>query len=127
MIFAVSELKEPFRRDAGRRRRRIHTREAALQIVDAEHGRIAFALKGDPAFVHAQRVEHGRQSIIVAIARLDRFAETTTQGPLVGPYPRLDVREPVVRLGDDESQPDNRHLSQTQPRPMAVGREMFVQ
>ncbi len=41
--------------------------------------------------------------------------------------PRIEVREPVVALGDDEGQPNDRHPSEAQARSIAVGREMFIQ
>ena len=41
--------------------------------------------------------------------------------------PRLDAREPVVALGEDEGQPHDRRPAKTQSLPIAIGREVFVQ
>ena len=41
--------------------------------------------------------------------------------------PRLDTREPVVALGEDEGQPYDRRLAETHTLPMAIGREVVVQ
>jgi hypothetical protein len=53
-------------------------------------------------------------------------AHTAAKRPLVLCDPRLDPIEPGVTLGKDESQPDDHHASETQSRPIAIGREVFV-
>ena len=75
----------------------------------------------------SQVIEHCCQPIIGAIAWLDPSAEAPTERALMFFDPLLDVIEPVVALGEDEGQPDNRHPSETQSRPIAVSREVVVQ
>jgi hypothetical protein len=41
--------------------------------------------------------------------------------------PGLDVREPVVALGEDEGQPHDRRPAEAHALPMAIGREVLVQ
>jgi hypothetical protein len=41
--------------------------------------------------------------------------------------PRLDAIEPVVALGEDEGQPNDRRPAETQSLPIAIGREVCVQ
>ena len=80
MILAVPELKHPFRRDVGRRRRGVDAYHAALQVVDAQHGLIECAFKRAPAFSDAQVVEDRRQPIIGQVTRFDLAAEAPTAG-----------------------------------------------
>src|SRR5436305_14984787 len=49
-----------------------------------------------------------------------------TPGALVCFAPWLDTIEPVVTLGKDKSQPDDRRLPKTQALPIAIGREAVV-
>lgn len=66
-------------------------------------------------------------AIIGAIGRRDFSAEASPERPLMLSDPRLDVRELVVPLGNDEGQPNDRHPSEAQARPIAVGWEMSIQ
>src|SRR5207253_4786691 len=66
------------------------------------------------------------QPIIGAIARLYLTAQTTTERLLVSGDPTLYVVENVVAFGEDEGQPDDDHLSETQASPIAVGREALI-
>ena len=127
MSLAVTEWEQAFRRDAGRSGRGVDARYACLQIVDAHHTLIAFALAGAPALLHTQVVKHRCQPIVVQIAWLDLSADEPTARPLMRSAPRLDASESVVTLGENASQPEDRDPAETQARPMAVGRERVVQ
>ena len=127
IILAGAELEQPFGCDEGRDRRAINARHARLEVVDAYHVLIERARKLSPVLCHAQVIEHRCQPIIGAIAWLDPSAEAPTERALMFFDPRRNVREPVVALGEDEGQLDNRHPSETQSRPIAVSREVVVQ
>ena len=45
----------------------------------------------------------------------------------MGGAPRLHAIEAVVTLGEDEGQPHDRRLAETQSLPITIGREVFVQ
>jgi hypothetical protein len=127
MILAVSQLEQPFGRHVGSSRRGVDAHQAALQVIDTQHGLVEGAFKRAPAFRDGQVVEGRRQAIIGQITWFPLAAETPTQGTLVCFAPRLDTIEPVVALGEDEGQPDHRRLAETQALPMAIGREVVVQ
>jgi hypothetical protein len=71
-------------------------------------------------------VEAGRQTIISAIARRDFAAQAARERDLMLSDPRPDLIEPMIGLREDEGQLNDAHLTQTQARPIAVGREMLV-
>ena len=97
------------------------------QVVDAQHGLIQSVFKRAPAVSDAQVVEDRRQPIIGQVARLDLAAEAPTEGTPMGLDPRLDAREPVVALGEDEGQPHDRHPAKAQSLPIAIAWEVCVQ
>src|SRR4030095_3605743 len=98
MILAGPKLEQPSGRDEGRHCCTVHARHALLQVVDANHALIERALKLYPVLRYAHVIEPRRQPIIGAIARLDLFASTAAERPLVLRDPRLDPIEPVVAL-----------------------------
>ena len=127
MILAVSQLEQPFGRHVGPRRRHVDAHDAALQVIDAHDGLVEVAFKRAPTFRDGQGVEDRCQPIIRQIPWLHLDAETPTEGALVGLPPRLDTREPVVALGEDEGQPDDCGLAETQTLPIAIGEKVVVQ
>ena len=56
-----------------------------------------------------------------------RKVDAPPEGALMGFDPRLDVREPVVALGEDEGQPYNGRPAEAQALPIAISREVLVQ
>jgi hypothetical protein len=127
MILAMPELEQPFRRHIGRCRRGVEAYHASLQVVDAQHGLIQGTFKRAPALSDAQIVEDRRQPIISQVARCDLAADAPAEGTLMGGDPRLHAIESVVTLGEDEGQPHDRRLAETQSLPITIGREVFVQ
>ena len=117
MILAVSKLEQPCGRHIGCRRRGVDAYHASLQIVDTQHGLIECALKCGPVVSDAQVVEDCRQPIIGQVARFDLVADAPIEGPPMCFDPWLDAIEPVVALGEEESQPHDCRPAETQSFP----------
>jgi len=126
MITAQPKLGQAVWRHVGRNGRRLQAHVLGLQVVGADDRAVQFGLERLPVLVHAQTIEPGCQSIIRPIARLKFAAQTLRERHLVRGSPRLNLIEPVIGLRQDAGQPDDAHLAETQARPIAVGREMFV-
>ena len=127
MILAVTELAHAFGRHVGRRRGGVDAHATSLPGVDTQHGLMQGLCTRDPACRDAQRFESRRQPIIGQVAWFDLAAEASPEGAPMGFDPRLNVREPVVALGEDEGQPRDRRPAETSSRPMAMGREVVAQ
>ncbi len=127
MLLAVAELAQPVGRHVGSRCRGVEAHHAALQVIDTQHRLVQGAFTRAPAFRNGQGIERRRSPIIGQVPWFHRAAETPTQGALVGCGPGLDPREPVVALGEDEGQPDDRRFAETQALPLAMGEEVVVQ
>ena len=126
MIFTMTKLEQPIGRHRSRRGGRIQTDGCGLQLIGANDRAVQIGLKRLPVLIDVEVVQSGRQAIIAAIARLDCAAQPTRECHLVLGHPERDLLEPVIGWRDDEGQPDDAPLSQTQSRPIAVGREMLV-
>ena len=127
MSLAVPELEHPFGRHVGRCRRRVDADDASLQVVDAQHGLIECTFKRDPALSDAEVIKDRRQPIIGEVARSDLAGDAPPEGARMFFDPRLDVREPVVALGEDEGQSHDGGPAETQALPIAIVREVVVQ
>jgi hypothetical protein len=127
MILAVSQLAQPFGRPGGPRRRHVDAHDAAWQVIDTPDGLVEVACKRAPTCRDGQGVEDRCQPIIRQIPWWHLDAETPPEGALVDLPPRLDTSEPVVALGEDEGQPDDCGLAETQTLPMAIGEKVVVQ
>jgi hypothetical protein len=57
---------------------------------------------------------------------IDASADAPLEHALIVFAPWCDAREPMVALGEDICPPGNRHLTETQARPIAVGGEILV-
>jgi hypothetical protein len=98
-----------------------------FQVVDAQHMLIQGPLKGVPAPIVAQGLQHGGQPIVADIEPMHRLPGAFAQRvePLF--RPRFDVVQPMVGFGEDVRQPEHAHPAQAEANPVPVGGKMLVQ
>ena len=85
------------------------------------------ALKGAPAGIVTQRLQHEGQPIIADVQRMEGLAGAPPQR--VEPFlrPRLHVIQPMIRLREDMGQPDDGHPAQAEPLPVAMWESAWLQ
>jgi hypothetical protein len=129
MVLAVPKLEQPVFRDAPvpASRGRIQPHTLGLPVVHAQQLLGEGAFKRLPGFVMTQRLQHGRQPVVAHVQRMHPLAGRAAQGVQALRSPGLHMVQPMIRLGQDMSQPHHRHPAEAEAHPVAMGGKVLVQ
>jgi hypothetical protein len=103
-----------------------HLNMAGGEVIHPHRVLIQGGFKGAPPLVVTQAPQHDFESVIGEIDARDRLAGRDSKRPQPFGHPGFNMHHAVITPGQNGTEPDRAHPTQTETCPVAVGGKMGV-